>query len=532
MLTPKYMKDLPKELVEYFNELENKILKDLVSRINDIDELPGTATNRIETMLNLGYDIKDILEEINKYTDIGEKKLNKLINDAGLLSYANDVKSYKVGNKILKNYEENSIVNNMVKSYQKQGINDLNNITKTIGFNNMPLEKYYKKKLSQAIIDINSGAFSKQEVIRSTINELGNKGIRVINYKDRNYTLESAVRICINSTVNKMSSAMGLQNAEDMEQDLMELTAHMGARPSHADWQGKIVSLSGRSGCLTVGDIGLGDAGGFLGIHCRHNWYPFFEGISKRAYTDEELKHYDPEPIRYEGKTYTYYEAGQRQRQIERSIRQSKRKLIMYEEVKDEERYLTESVKLQRKRQEYKKFSNAINIRENAENTTVLGYNRSKSSKATWSNKKLEQEANRIYNLGSNKANVDAYLKDKHIRDFIKNNPDYQRIREKQDNHLNNMDNIIKKSQFINSKEDIEEIIKKHMGNGEIYDKRKEYLKELIFDEKLRGYIFDDITNTIIETSKGSIHYSKYGVHLVPSLRTFKELRKWGNLKE
>ncbi len=526
MLTPEYMKDLPKALIGYFVKLEDKILKDVIGRIDDIDELSGTSNYRIETLINLGYDLKDIISEIDKYTNIGSKKLNKLIEDAGLESYENDRKAYALGNKTLEEYDKNIRVSNMVESLKKLGVDDLTNITKTLGFEGMPLEDYYQKKLSQAVIDINSGAFSKDEVIRKTINILGDKGIQVINYRDRNYTLESAVRMTLNSTVNKMSSAMGLINAEDMGQDLMELTAHMGARPSHADWQGQIVSLSGRSGYLSLDDIEYGSAGGFMGVNCRHNWYPFFEGISERAYTDEKLSNYDPKPFEYDGKEYTYYDATQRQRQLERSIRQSKRKLIMYEEVNDEEMHLIESVKLQRKRQEYKKFSNAANAMKRDDKSQVFGYNRDRSKAAISANKKAEKEANRIYDLGSTKANADVYIKDLKIRKFIKSNPEYEKIRGKQDNHLNNLDNIKKKSQFMNSREEVESIIREHMGNWEIYDKRSQHLKELIFDERLRGYIFDDITNTIIETNRGAIHYSKHGVHLVPSLRTFKELRK------
>lgn len=42
-----------------------------------------------------------------------------------------------------------------------------------------------------------------------------------------------------------MTGEISLANAKDMEQDLMEISAHAGARPSHAEWQGQIVSLSG-----------------------------------------------------------------------------------------------------------------------------------------------------------------------------------------------------------------------------------------------------------------------------------------------
>ena len=193
MLTPDYMKDLPKELLKYYRELEDKVLKDVVRRLDNIDQMSGTATNQIESLINLGYDIKDLTLEINKQAKIGEKKLEKLIKDAGLLSYANDKKLYKLGNKTLKNYKDNPIIGNLVKSSQKLGVSDLSNITRTLGLNGKPLEQYYRNKLSQAVVDVHAGAFSKEEVLRKTIQSIGDRGLQTIGYRDRNYTIESAV---------------------------------------------------------------------------------------------------------------------------------------------------------------------------------------------------------------------------------------------------------------------------------------------------------------------------------------------------
>ena len=89
-------------------------------------------------------------------------------------------------------------------------------------------------------------------------------------------------------------------------------------RPSHAEWQGKIVSLSGREGYLSTDDIGYGTGAGFKGYNCRHDWFPFFEGISERAYSDKELEQRKNETVTYEGKEMSRYDAEQKQRAMER----------------------------------------------------------------------------------------------------------------------------------------------------------------------------------------------------------------------
>ena len=108
--------------------------------------------------------------------------------------------------------------------------------------------------------------------------------------------------------------------------DLMELTAHSGARPEHAHWQGKIVSRSGQKGYLSLRDIGYGEATGFKGINCRHDWYPYYKG-SARAYTQKQLNRWKNEKVTYNGQKINMYDATQKQRYFERKIRQDKKDL-------------------------------------------------------------------------------------------------------------------------------------------------------------------------------------------------------------
>ncbi len=124
-------------------------------------------------------------------------------------------------------------------------------ITKSLGVvyngENILLNDFYKTTLNQATFKVASGAFSSQKVVRGLINYLSNSGIRVINYQQSgwNYTIESASKMLVRTILNQMTGEISLANAKDMEQDLMEISAHAGARPSHAEWQGQIVSLSG-----------------------------------------------------------------------------------------------------------------------------------------------------------------------------------------------------------------------------------------------------------------------------------------------
>ncbi|MBQ9209988.1 MAG: hypothetical protein IJ149_10780 [Oscillospiraceae bacterium] len=121
-----------------------------------------------------------------------------------------------------------------------------------------------------------------------------------------------------------------------------------------------------------------------MGANCRHTFYPFIPGVSQRNYTEDELRSIDPPPFEYEGRTYTAYEASQKQRQIEREIRKTKREIIAAEATGDKDRLTVKAVRLRRQKELYHDFSKAAGLREQKERMQVNGYDRSKSMKTVW----------------------------------------------------------------------------------------------------------------------------------------------------
>lgn len=106
---------------------------------------------------------------------------------------------------------------------------------------------------------------------------------------------------------------------------------------------------------IEAGGAGYGEIGGIKDVNCRHNFYPFWEGISKIPPTLER-----PEPKAYNGKTYDYYQATQQQRAMEREIRALKRERYATDDP-EERRELTRQIK--QKTKEYNSFSEAMGIR-------------------------------------------------------------------------------------------------------------------------------------------------------------------------
>ena len=122
--------------------------------------------------------------------------------------------------------------------------------------------------------------------------------------------------------------------------------------------------------------------------NCRHSFHPFIPGVSERTYTDEQLENIDPEPFEYKGITYTYYEATQKQRQLETRIRAAKRELIAYDAIGDKDAFYKASLQLKNQKEAYEEFSKAAGIRQKKDRTQILGYDKSISQKSVWSIKK------------------------------------------------------------------------------------------------------------------------------------------------
>lgn len=348
MLSPAYFVGADKQIQKYLEQLEDDVLRDVARHLRT-----ATGRNQMEAMIDLDYSLTEMTKKVAKFSNQSVSEIEKIMEAAGVKSYADDKKLYAKGKKHLPDYQDNLSAMKFVEAIKRQSGNDLKNITRTTGFAGKRLTQFYRTELSQAVLNLRSGAFSSDQIIRQMVNKCADRGLVSIDYASgRTIRIESAVRMCVNTGFRQLTTQMGLMNAELVGQDLMELSAHAGARPTHQEWQGQIVSLSGKPDYLSLNDISYGSADGFSGVNCRHSWYPFFEGISEPAYSDFE----EPRPFEYKGKKYTAYEAGQRIRHLENSIKKEIRKITMYDELGDEESVTTHKVREQRLRQERDTF--------------------------------------------------------------------------------------------------------------------------------------------------------------------------------
>lgn len=121
-----------------------------------------------------------------------------------------------------------------------------------------------------------------------------------------------------------------------------------------------------------VKTCGYGSVTGIGGANCRHSFWPYIEGVSEPTYTEEELANIDPPPFEFEGHTYTRYQATQKQRMIERTIRRLKREKKGYEGLGESDKEQAVFIRIRRLNEEYKAFSKAAGLPEQRERMNVL----------------------------------------------------------------------------------------------------------------------------------------------------------------
>lgn len=393
MLTPEYLRNLPENILILYEKMEDDIIWDISRRIKESMEISATSGQQLAILKEMGYNLDDVKKRIAETNGIALKELDRLLDESATLSYSNDVELYKLGGKALPPLQENIAMLRFIEAAKKQTLDILDNLTGTYGFIDASgfglADDFYHQTLNMASIQYGSGAKTYDQAIRQAVKTLGDSGVRTISYSSgKALTIEAVARMCTMTGVNQITGHMSEANADMMGQDLMEITAHGGARPDHAEWQGQIVSRSGRNGYLSLDSIGYGHVAGFMGANCRHNWYPFFEGVSKSAYSKFQMDHIDKPPVTYKGKVYTDYEASQKQRQIERSMRKTKREMVAFEAAGLKDDFTAASVKLRRQRNEYKDFVRGTGRMPLNERHQTYKYNRSVSAKAVWAERK------------------------------------------------------------------------------------------------------------------------------------------------
>ena len=354
---------------------EERIMQDIIRRIKKAGEITSTADYQINRLVEMGKSTEEVERILKEALGAAWPEMFELYDEAAEWQYVRNKDVYEQVNGEFIPPEENEWLQQTSDAVKEQTKDELENLSRSYGFSVMmgtrrvfmPFATYYQRYVDSAIMDIISGGFDYNSVIRRVVTQMTNSGLRFVDYATGySSRADVAARRSILTGVAQITAEVNERNAEELGTDYFEVDWHPAARPDHQAWQGKVYS---REELVSV--CGLGSKTGLCGINCRHVYYPFVPGVSERMYTDEWLEEQnrkEAETKEWHGKKLNAYEQTQQQRKMETAMRAQREKVRGFQEAGvDNDEITIAKCKYQAQLDEYKQFSKKMGLPEQRE---------------------------------------------------------------------------------------------------------------------------------------------------------------------
>ena len=373
-MKPEELEKMPLQVEKMFYDLQKRVMEDVIRRIKKTGEITSTADYQIEKLIMMGQSSEFIEAEIKRLTQLTDAEIYQLYEDVIDKEYTRNKTIYEQVNANFIPYEESQEMQAWVSAIVAQTKADIKNITQSMGFALKydgkivftPFAEYYQKYLDRACMDIITGTFSYNTVLRRVIKEMTSSGIRTVDYASgHSNRITVAARRAVMTGVNQLCGQINQMNADKLGTDTYEVPWHAGARPSHW-WGGMIFTMQ-----ELIDICGLGTGEGIGGWNCYHPYYAFVPGISVRQYTDDQLAELNAKEKverEWKGKKYNAYNASQKQRQMETAMRAQREKVYLLQKGgADPDEIMIAKAKYQGQLNEYSRFCKKMKLPEDRE---------------------------------------------------------------------------------------------------------------------------------------------------------------------
>lgn len=391
MLTPEYLYRITEGAEEIASQLHanimQKIIERMMIRLGRGEDYLLTATDKwqIEVLQDSGYLLEDIQKEISDKTKKQQKEIKEAMEDAGVTALLWDDKIYhNAGLSPTPLSQSPNLVRILERNYRATNA-EWRNFTRTTALDS---QRLFINQIDRAYNMVVSGAVSYTEAVRDVIDNVTETGVKVKYPTGREISIEAATMMIVRTGVSQAAAEVTMQRMRDMKWGIVLVSSHIGARnkgtipENHELWQGQFYSLPEYDN--TFHDFyyqtGYGTAVGLCGVNCLHSFGPGDgENNSFEKYDTEENKR--------------VYEMQQRQRLLERRIRDSKRTIqnlqIAIDNSGDDKLKFELQQKLDRKsytlsqqNKAYKQYCKDNDLKEYAERLRVARWSREQAAKA------------------------------------------------------------------------------------------------------------------------------------------------------
>lgn len=329
MLTADQFDILADQITSLYTEYELSVIADIARRLGNLNY--ASAAWQVQRLTESGAVYKDVIKKLASLTGKSEETVKEILKAAGVKAIKFDDTIYKAAGLNPLSLNLSPAMLNVLQAMLTKTNGVVNNLTMSTA---LTAQQAFIRASDLAYMQVSTGAMSYDQATRAAIKQVAAEGLTTIDYasghKDK---LDVAIRRAVLTGVSQTAAQVQVTRAAELGQDLVAVSAHIGARNTgegfvnHESWQGQVYSISGSSTQYPsfIPSTGYGSGAGLAGWNCRHSFYPFFEGISENAYSQETLNEYASKTVTYNGKEMSVYEATQTQRGIERKIRYWKR---------------------------------------------------------------------------------------------------------------------------------------------------------------------------------------------------------------
>ncbi len=407
MLAPDYLDHAPDRLVLLWQQAEDDILRDVARRISKMETLTPTANWQLWRYQQTEAVRQDVIKKLARYTGKSEAAIRQLMQEAATRALEAEDRIYYHYDLEPTPFAENETLQALLNAGYQQTAGTFSNLTGTTA---NTVSGQFEAALDRAHLKVSSGAFDYKSAIKSAVDSLADTMKYVTYHTGHQDMLEVAARRAVLTGVNQTAAKLQVARADEMGVEFFAVTAHGGARPSHAAWQGKTyhrggaVDYMGKHYPDFEAATGYGTGAGLCGWNCRHTFFAIFPELgAPPAWTQESLDALNARDIECDGKKYTQYEINQMQRARERTVRKYKRRYLAEDAAGAD---TTQSaVKLRAARAELADFTARTGGRVDSARTMVSGFGRSQSSKATWAAKYSTQNISIGRSIGAKAKN-------------------------------------------------------------------------------------------------------------------------------
>lgn len=391
MLTPDYLYRITEGAENIASQLHknilDKIIARMMARIGRGEDYLLTTTDKwqIEVLQEAGYLLEDIRKELADKTKKQVKEIQEAMEEAGVTALQWDDKIYQAAGLSPKPLRQSPALLRILERNYRATNGEWRNFTRTTA---NEAQRLFISQMDSAYMNVVSGSISYTEAVKDVLKNVSDTGLKVKYLSGRELSIESATMMILRTGISQATAQITMKRMQEMKWGIVLVSAHIGARnkggipENHELWQGKFYSLPEYD--HTFPDFyyqtGYGDITGLSGVNCRHSFGPG-DGVNNPF---KEINTYENADA---------YEKQQRQRTLERRIRDTKRKIQNMQTAIDncqdeklkfelQQDFDKKSYLLKKQNAAYKQYCEENNLKPYNERLQVAKWNREQAMKA------------------------------------------------------------------------------------------------------------------------------------------------------